>query len=74
MDIDRRRSDHSSPQNDDEVAEDEYEDANFGAPRFVIPRRNLAAVELPANVQNVDRAIQAFGRRPDLSNVKTLLA
>ncbi|KAI6784912.1 Transcription factor tau subunit-like protein [Emericellopsis cladophorae] len=72
MDIDRRRSNHSSPQNDDEVAEDEYEDANFGAPRFVIPRRNLAAVELPANVQNVDRAIQAFGRRPDLSNTHSV--
>lgn len=40
-----------------------------GAPRYPVPARRLAAVEVPAVVQNVDRAIKAFGRTPVLSHV-----
>lgn len=36
------------------------------APRYPIPRRRLAAVEVPAIVRNVDRAIKAFGRNSAL--------
>jgi hypothetical protein len=39
------------------------------APRYPVPARRLAAVEVPAVVQNVDRAIRAFGRTPVLSHV-----
>lgn len=51
---------------DDEAAD--YEEAQ-GAPRYPIPSRELGAVEVPALIQNVDRAVKAFGRVPDLSHV-----
>lgn len=41
------------------------------APRYSIPRRNLSAVEIPAVVQNIDRAVQAFGRAPSLKHVSS---
>jgi hypothetical protein len=40
-----------------------------GAPRYPVASRDLSAVEIPAVVQNVDRAIKAFGRVPSLSHV-----
>lgn len=40
-----------------------------GAPRYPIPSRRLAAVEIPAVVNNIDRAVKAFGRVPSLSHV-----
>ena len=40
-----------------------------GAPRYSIARREFGAVEIPAVVQNVDRAVQAFGRVPSLEHV-----
>ena len=46
----------------------DYDDAE-GAPRYPIPSRQFSAVEMPALVQNVDRAVQAFGRVPDLNHV-----
>ena len=43
--------------------------ADRGAPRYLIARREFGAVEIPAVVQNVDRAVQAFGRVPSLEHV-----
>lgn len=40
-----------------------------GAPRYAIPRRDLTAVEIPAVVENIDRAVRAFGRVPSLRHV-----
>ncbi|GAO16963.1 uncharacterized protein UV8b_06668 [Ustilaginoidea virens] len=40
-----------------------------GAPRFRIPARELTAVEIPAVVENLDRAVRAFGRVPTLAHV-----
>lgn len=40
-----------------------------GAPRYAIPRRDLTAVEIPAVVENIDRAVMAFGRVPSLRHV-----
>ncbi|KAG6014469.1 hypothetical protein E4U54_005262 [Claviceps lovelessii] len=40
-----------------------------GAPRYRIAHRHLAAVEIPAVVENVDRTIKAFGRNPTLAHV-----
>lgn len=39
------------------------------APRYAIPLRDLAAVEVPAVVENIDRTVMAFGRLPSLSHV-----
>lgn len=44
-----------------------------GAPRFRIPPRDLAAVEIPAVVENIDRAVKAFGRVPSLEHVSFIL-
>ncbi|KAL6902449.1 RNA polymerase III transcription factor IIIC subunit domain-containing protein [Trichoderma evansii] len=44
-------------------------DAEDGAPRYGIPRRELTAVEIPAVVENIDRAVRAFGRVPSLRHV-----
>ena len=41
----------------------------YGAPRYPIPRRKLSAVEIPAVVQNMDRAVKAFGRVSTLNHV-----
>ncbi|KAH8176994.1 RNA polymerase III transcription factor (TF)IIIC subunit domain-containing protein [Sarocladium implicatum] len=38
------------------------------APRYQIPGREMGAVELPAVVHDVDRAIRAFGRVPSLAH------
>jgi general transcription factor 3C polypeptide 5 (transcription factor C subunit 1) len=40
-----------------------------GAPRFPIAQRTLAAVEIPAVVENIDRTVKAFGRVPNLAHV-----
>lgn len=45
------------------------DDVQDAAPRYPIPRRSMGAVEIPAVVQNVDRAVQAFGRVPSLAHV-----
>ncbi|KAL6830976.1 RNA polymerase III transcription factor IIIC subunit domain-containing protein [Trichoderma sp. SZMC 28015] len=47
-------------------AQDRRED---GAPRYAIPPRELTAVEIPAVVEDVDRAVKAFGRVPSLRHV-----
>ncbi|KAJ3503891.1 hypothetical protein NM208_g16420 [Fusarium decemcellulare] len=39
------------------------------APKYPIPSRVLGAVEIPAVVENVDRAVKAFGRVPNLQHV-----
>ncbi|KAM3470148.1 hypothetical protein MY5147_006585 [Beauveria neobassiana] len=39
------------------------------APIYIIPNRKIAAVEIPAVVQNIDRAISAFGRVPSFEHV-----
>lgn len=44
-------------------------EAENGAPRYSIPRRDLTAVEIPAVVENIDRAVRAFGRVPSLRHV-----
>ncbi|KAM0561620.1 hypothetical protein ACHAPJ_002788 [Fusarium lateritium] len=38
------------------------------APRYTVPSRVLGAVEIPAVVENVDRAVKAFGRVPNLQH------
>lgn len=43
--------------------------SGHGAPRYPIPRTKLSAVEVPAVIQNLDRAIKAFGRVPTLNHV-----
>ncbi|UKZ72743.1 hypothetical protein TrVFT333_000377 [Trichoderma virens FT-333] len=47
-------------------AQDRRED---GAPRYAIPSRELTAVEIPAVVEDIDRAVKAFGRAPSLRHV-----
>ena len=42
---------------------------NDGAPKYTIPPRELGAVEIPAVVENVDRAVKAFGRAPSFPQV-----
>ena len=37
--------------------------------RYPIPATEFGAVEIPAIVENIDRAILAFGRVPDLRHV-----
>lgn len=39
------------------------------APKYTVPARVLGAVEIPAVVENVDRAVKAFGRVPNLQHV-----
>lgn len=43
-----------------------------GAPRFRIAPRVLAAVEIPAVVENIDRTVKAFGRVPTLAHVSSI--
>lgn len=40
------------------------------APRYSIPAKVFAAVEVPAVVRNLDRAVKAFGRVPSLQHVR----
>ncbi|KAJ4148589.1 hypothetical protein LMH87_003053 [Akanthomyces muscarius] len=39
------------------------------APTFTIPNTEIAAVEIPAVVQDIDRAIKAFGRLPSFEHI-----
>ncbi|KAJ4307999.1 tau 95 subunit of transcription factor TFIIIC [Fusarium piperis] len=39
------------------------------APKYTVPARVIGAVEIPAVVENVDRAVKAFGRVPNLQHV-----
>lgn len=48
------------------------EEQEEGAPRFRIAPRVLAAVEIPAVVENIDRAVKAFGRVPTLAHVSCI--
>lgn len=41
------------------------------ASRYTVPTRIVGAVEIPAVVENVDRAVKAFGRVPNLQHVNT---
>ncbi|KAM5381093.1 hypothetical protein ACJZ2D_003009 [Fusarium nematophilum] len=43
--------------------------ASDAAPKYTVPARVLGAVEIPAVVENVDRAVKAFGRVPNLQHV-----
>lgn len=40
------------------------------APRYTIPERVIGAVEIPAVVNNPDRAVKTFGRHPHLQHVR----
>ncbi|KAJ3458108.1 hypothetical protein MRS44_012217 [Fusarium solani] len=40
------------------------------APKYTVSARVLGAVEIPAVVENVDRAVKAFGRVPNLQHVR----
>jgi general transcription factor 3C polypeptide 5 (transcription factor C subunit 1) len=42
------------------------------APKYTVPNRILGAVEIPAVVNDVDRAVQAFGRVSSLQHVRLL--
>lgn len=48
------------------------ERSSDGAPRYPVPSRRLAAVEIPAVVKDIDRAVKAFGRVSSLSHVSSL--
>ena len=39
------------------------------APKYTVPSRELTAVEIPAIVENPDRAVRAFGRVASLAHV-----
>jgi general transcription factor 3C polypeptide 5 (transcription factor C subunit 1) len=54
-------------------SQDIARDTENGAPRYAIPRRDLTAVEIPAVVENIDRAVKAFGRVPSLRHVSVKL-
>jgi hypothetical protein len=41
------------------------------ASRYTVPTRIVGAVEIPAVVENADRAVKAFGRVPNLQHVNT---
>ena len=62
--------------NQDEFLEDEIDSRRAaprdGAPKYTIPPRVLGAVEIPAVVENVDRAVKAFGRTPTFHQVSEL--
>lgn len=45
---------------------------NANAPRYEVPSRDLGAVEFPAIIHDVDRALRAFGRVPSLSHVSVI--
>lgn len=51
------------------TARDTGRENDGGAPRYVIPPRELTAVEIPAVVEDIDRAVRAFGRAPSLRHV-----
>lgn len=53
---------------DDERQEAPVKAPPRGAPRYSIPKRKLGAVEIPAIVNDVDRAVKAFGRVPTLNH------
>ncbi|KAI5461616.1 RNA polymerase III transcription factor IIIC subunit-domain-containing protein [Mariannaea sp. PMI_226] len=62
----------SSPEHvqDDNPAHPESGPIDPGfAPRYIVPNRSLGAVEIPAVVNNVDRAVKAFGRGPSLQHI-----
>lgn len=68
------------PLSDDEMAgpstivsQSNHQPEEEGASRFRIPPRDLAAVEIPAIVENIDRAVKAFGRVPSLEHVSFIL-
>lgn len=54
-----------------EDQEDQGDTTSQGAPRYSIPLRQLSAVEVPAIINNIDRAVKAFGRAPTLRHVST---
>lgn len=62
----------SSPE---DIQDDNQEPINPGpapsdiAPKYTVPSRILGAVEIPAIVNDVDRAVKAFGRVPSLQHV-----
>jgi hypothetical protein len=72
----------------DENDYDSYDDTQFdddngerasesvhpdSAPRYTIPERVIGAVEIPAIVENPDRAVKTFGRHPHLQHVRSHL-
>lgn len=67
----RMRSEESHAEDDNELSEDIDEELEEPprAPRYPVPQRRLAAVEVPAVVENIDRTIKAFGRTSALSYV-----
>lgn len=40
------------------------------APVYTIPKTQLAALEHPAIIQNIDRGIASFGIQPDFQRVR----
>ncbi|CAJ0552116.1 Ff.00g060950.m01.CDS01 [Fusarium sp. VM40] len=60
---------------DDTLIENGHEERNDepintdSASRYTVPTRIVGAVEIPAVVENVDRAVKAFGRVPNLQHV-----
>ncbi|KYK57272.1 Transcription factor IIIC, subunit 5 [Drechmeria coniospora] len=61
--------DDDVPADDDDVLADSPTLQDEGAPRYAVPSRYLAAVEIPAVVENIERAVNAFGRVPSLAHV-----
>lgn len=44
---------------------------NQNAPTYSIPNRDIAAVEIPAVVKNIDRTVAAFGRVSSFDHVRS---
>lgn len=68
VEADAEQQSSNSEHGPSELASDEP-GIRQGAPRYTIPARKLAAVEIPAVVQDVDRAVRAFGRVANLNHV-----
>ncbi|CAG9979612.1 unnamed protein product [Clonostachys byssicola] len=68
VEADAEQQSPNSERGPSELASDEP-GTRQGAPRYAIPARKLAAVEIPAVVQDVDRAVRAFGRVANLNHV-----
>lgn len=67
-------SDRSVPASPEPGSNSTPDVAAQNAPTYTIPNTEIAAVEIPAVVQDIDRAIKAFGRLPSFEHVGYLFA
>ncbi len=63
-------SDRSVPASPEPESSSTRDVAAQNAPIYTIPNTEVAAVEIPAVVKNIDRAIKAFGRVASFEHVR----